>query len=67
MTWQYSQSTGEFKHNGMDIAQADVFHIHGDNSKKPPFSSSEGCIIINGASLRREIATSSDTVLRVVP
>lgn len=52
---------------GTDTFGRTAFRIHGDNAKKPPRSSSEGCIITNGANLRNSIASSGDSVLRVVP
>jgi len=41
-----------------------AFRIHGDNSKTIG-ASSEGCIIINGAQIRQNIANSSDDILVV--
>ena len=41
-----------------------AFRIHGDNVRTPG-RSSEGCIIINGAHLRKNIFTSGDVILVV--
>lgn len=49
---------------GTNTFGRDAFRIHGDNAKTLG-SSSEGCIIINGANVRRNIFNSGDDILVV--
>lgn len=41
------------------------FFIHGDDAAKPPWSSSEGCIVM-GREIREQLAQDVDHILRVV-
>lgn len=49
---------------GTNTFGRDHFLIHGDNARTLG-RSSEGCIVINGAELRAQVANSGDTILVV--
>jgi hypothetical protein len=49
-----------------DMFGRDAFMIHGDLISGPPFSASEGCIILSRA-VREQIAASDDKQLEVIP
>ncbi|MBS9432722.1 tlde1 domain-containing protein [Photorhabdus hainanensis] len=52
---------------GTNTYGRDAFRIHGDRNDGSYHQASEGCIVINGAELRKSIASSSDDILVVVP